>query len=102
MNVLQLPFTCTTDLRGIGNQPVEGVQDAAGLVIANCGTHGDAYAKRIVRDCNTHEPLINALKELLQQTVNMDIKNGIALSQGKTEAWAQAMAVLVKAQVKIV
>lgn len=41
--------------------------------------------------------LLNALDYLLEQTVDMDLKYGIGLTEGETEARTQALAAIAKA-----
>lgn len=59
-----LPWSRTVDMRGISNQPVEGVQAADGATVANCGVQGSAQANRIIKAVNNHQPLIDALDKV--------------------------------------
>lgn len=58
------PVKLAEGMRGIGNQPVDGVQDATGQALANCGTAGPysrAIAQKIVQALNMHAPMLDAL-----------------------------------------
>ena len=61
----------------------------------------DAYFQEngrfIVRACNAHQELVEALDYLLQQTVDMDLAYGIELTEGEREARAKALAAIEKA-----
>lgn len=55
-------------------------------------------AALIVRACNSHEELIEALDGLLQQTVDMDLAHGIELTEGERMARAVALSAIEKAR----
>lgn len=52
---------------------------------------------RIVRALQHHDALVEALDYLLEQTVDMDLKYGIALSEGQEDARAKALAAIARA-----
>ena len=56
-----------------------------------------ATAEFIVRACNAHEELVEALDYLLAQTVDMDLAFGIELTEGEREARRKALATIQKA-----
>ena len=56
----------------------------------------EADAAFIVRACNNHEKLIDALDNLLKQTVDQDLAHGIELTEGEKEARAKALAAFAK------
>lgn len=71
----------------------------------NTGTHvAEMLSSRCPEQCKADAQLIAAAPELLaaldyllEQTVDMDLKYGIELSEGEADAMAQALAAMAKA-----
>jgi hypothetical protein len=58
----------------------------------------EAKARLIVNSLNMHEQLVKALDYLLEQTVDMDLKYGIGLSEGEADAKRNALETIAKAR----
>ncbi len=71
------------------------VRSADGLVAVAYTPPNAAF---IVRACNTHENLLDALEYLLTQTVDMDLNQGITLTEGEQEARDRALSVIAEAR----
>jgi len=53
-----------------------------------------AKAEFIARACNVYRDLVEALDFLLKQTVDLDLANGIGLTDGEREARKKALSAL--------
>ena len=51
-----------------------------------------------LKPTSTHHALLDALSYLLEQTVDMDLKHGIALSEGEEDAREKALAAIAEAK----
>lgn len=58
-------------------------------------------ARHMVRCLSTHEELCEALDYLLAQTVDMDLKHGIGLTEGEQDARRKALAAIAKTRCAI-
>lgn len=78
---------------------VQNVFDAGSIMQRACGHFGaelleEATQGLTMLDRGITSELIEALHLLLQETVDMDLKYGITLSEGEAEARAQALAAI--------
>ena len=76
--------------------------DAGGIAQRAWGHFGWELLDDACQECNRHDDstvseLVTALDYLLEQTVDMDLKHGIALTEGEADARAKALAAIAKA-----
>jgi hypothetical protein len=91
------PWVYTLDAKGIcgihQSNNATGVPVRIGEVVSNVQNQAEANARLIAGAPD----LLEALDYLLEQTVDMDMKYGIALSEGEDDARAKALAAIAKA-----
>ena len=81
---------------------VQNVFDAGSIMQRACGHFGaelleEATQGLTMLDRGITSELIEALHLLLQETVDMDLKHGITLSEGEEEARAKALSAIARA-----
>ena len=81
---------------------VQNVFDAGSIMQRACGHFGcelleEASQGLTMLDRGITSELVEALHVLLQETVDMDLKYGITLSEGEEEARAKALAAIARA-----
>jgi hypothetical protein len=91
------PWRIASNMRGIGNAAVAGIEDQNGRAIANCGSDGEYNARHIVSCVNSHAILLDAIQDLwiaLQLSEHMDT----ARSKAEQAIWtAKARDAIAKA-----
>lgn len=92
------PWAFTADMYGLHNMRVFGAADARGNGIANCGYDERGECEANARLIAAAPELLAALQYLMSQTIEMDEKYGVALSEGEHEAALLARAAIAKAK----
>lgn len=93
-----LPWRVSTDMHGIGNVPVDGVESINGMSIANCGINGISNAEFIVRACNSHAALVLALQILHDEIADYITINKLGALNNQSMKMARAALAIAKGE----